>query len=573
MWTPPATISGAIPRVGPYRLISEIGHGGMGTVYLAVRADAAFEQRVAIKILKRGMDTDAIAARFRHERQILASLTHPNIARLLDGGTTSDGLPYFAMEYVDGRQLVDYCESRGLDTSARLAIFRQVCAAVQYAHQNLIIHRDLKPANVLVAMDGTPKLLDFGIAKLLNADVAGHTHAPTVAGMQLMTPEYASPEQVRGDPVTTATDVYSLGVLLYELLTGRRPYRITSRAPIDVARVVCEAVPARPSTAVTNPSDGPDAQEPITGAETVPTREVPSGQLRAVEAQRLSRRLAGDLDTIVLKALSKEPARRYPSVDQFSEDVRRHLEGLPVLARRDTWNYRAAKFIRRHRAAVGAAALTFLALVAGVIGTAWQAREARIARARAEARFDDVRRLANAFVFDMHDAIRDLPGSDTGAASARVEGARVPRPAGARGRRTRRSAERAGVGVRAGSGTSRDVPTCRTWAIPRARLPATARRPPSTSRSARRRRKIDRCAGISARRISGSPTCCRRRGRPPTRWRSRVRGSRSTKPRPTTRRRPTPAARWSRATAGWAICSRQPAIRRVLWFSGGRCSR
>ena len=337
-------------------------------------------------------------------------------------------------------------------------------------------------------MDGTPKLLDFGIAKLLNADVAGHTHAPTVAGMQLMTPEYASPEQVRGDPVTTATDVYSLGVLLYELLTGRRPYRITSRAPIDVARVVCEAVPARPSTAVTNPSDGPDAPEPITGAEAVPTREVTAGQLRAVEAQRLSRRLAGDLDTIVLKALSKEPARRYASVDQFSEDVRRHLEGLPVLARRDTCDYRAAKFIRRHRAAVGAAALTFLALVAGVIGTAWQAREARIARARAEARFDDVRRLANAFVFDMHDAIRDLPGS-TPARRLLVSKAleyldRLAREAG--GRRDLQS-ELASA-IRADRGRPGTSATCRTWATLRARSRAIARRPPSTSRSARRRR-------------------------------------------------------------------------------------
>jgi non-specific serine/threonine protein kinase/serine/threonine-protein kinase len=413
---PPGTLVathelGRDPRVGPYRLISEIGRGGMGTVYLAVRADDAFEKLVAIKILKRGMDTDAIAARFRHERQILATLNHTNIAGLLDGGTTSDGLPYFAMEYVEGQQIVDYCESNGLDTSTRLEIFRQVCAAVQYAHQNLIIHRDIKPANVLVAKDGTPKLLDFGIAKLLDSELAGQTHAPTAAGMQLMTPEYASPEQVRGDPVTTATDVYSLGVLLYELLTGRRPYRITSRLPVDVMRVVCEAVPARPSTAVTQASEGPDHLEPATGAQAAPTSDLGTGQPRTIDAQRLSRRLAGDLDTIVLKALSKEPARRYASVDQFSEDVRRHLDGLPVLARRDTWSYRAAKFVRRHRAAVAAAALTFFALVAGVIGTAWQAREARIARARAEARFDDVRRLANAVVFDVHDAIRDLPGS------------------------------------------------------------------------------------------------------------------------------------------------------------------
>jgi serine/threonine protein kinase/tetratricopeptide (TPR) repeat protein len=411
---------GRDPRVGPYRLIREIGRGGMGTVYLAVRDDDAFEQRVAIKILKRGMDTDSIASRFRNERQILASLNHPNIAGLVDGGTTTDGLPYFAMEFVEGRQLVDYCEWQRLDTSARLDLFREVCAAVQYAHQNLIIHRDIKPANVLVTSEGTPKLLDFGIAKLLNAELDGQTHALTVAGMQMMTPEYASPEQVRGEPVTTATDVYSLGMLLYELLTGRRPYRITSREPTEVARVVCEVVPARPSTTVTQDPDDAAVHEPPTGApptgapapaEHARAHRAMADHARAIDTQRLRRRLAGDLDTIVLKALSKEPARRYASVDQFSEDVRRHLAGLPVLARRDTFGYRTSKFVRRHRAAVVAASLTFLALVAGVIGTAWQAREARIARARAESRFDDVRRLANAFVFEMHDAIRDLPGS------------------------------------------------------------------------------------------------------------------------------------------------------------------
>src|SRR5262245_53750433 len=207
----------------------------MGAVYLALRADDVFQKRVAIKILKRGTDTDAIVQRFRNERQILASLEHPNIASLLDGGTTADGLPFFAMEYVEGQNILDYCELGQLDTTARIELFRKVCGAVQYAHQNLIIHRDIKPANVLVASDGTPKLLDFGIAKLINPELAGDAFAPTVAGPQLMTPEYASPEQVRGEPVTTATDIYSLGVLLYELLTGRRPYQLTSRVPADIA--------------------------------------------------------------------------------------------------------------------------------------------------------------------------------------------------------------------------------------------------------------------------------------------------------------------------------------------------
>ena len=400
------------PRVGPYRLIREIGHGGMGTVHLGVRDDDAFQKRVAIKVLKRGMDSDAIVRRFRHERQILAGLEHPNIAGLLDGGTTPDGLPYFAMEYVEGQPIVEYCDAGRMDTTARLQLFRLVCAAVQHAHQNLIVHRDIKPANVLVTTDGTPKLLDFGIAKLLNPELAGHTLAPTAAGLQLMTPEYASPEQVRGEPVTTATDIYSLGVLLYELLTGRLPYRLTSRTAADIARVVCESVPVRPSTAVTQlPDSGPTAgtRDAAKGASSQASAAYDT--LRTAHGDLLRRRLAGDLDNIVLKALSKEPARRYASVDQFSEDVRRHLAGLPVIARKDTLGYRTAKFVRRNRAIVIAATLTLLALIGGLIGTAWQARVAREERARAEARFDDVRHLANAALFELHDAIRELPGA------------------------------------------------------------------------------------------------------------------------------------------------------------------
>jgi eukaryotic-like serine/threonine-protein kinase len=399
--------------VGPYRLIRELGRGGMGTVYLAVRSDDAFQKRVAVKILKRGMDTDSIVRRFRTERQILASLEHPNIAGLLDGGTTADGLPYFAMEYVEGQPIDEYADAQRLDTTARLRLFRQVCSAVQYAHQNLIIHRDLKPANVLVTADGTPKLLDFGIAKLLNPELGGATLAPTVVGLQLMTPEYASPEQVRGEPVTTATDIYSLGVMLYELLTGRRPYRLNSRSVEEIERVVCNAHPVRPSTAVTRVEEfaGNDAvtgEAAVTLAEIHPTN---TGRARAIDTDRLSKRLAGDLDTIVLKALSKEPPRRYASVDQFSEDIHRHLVGLPVIARKDTLGYRTAKFVRRNRAAVIAGAAVFVVLVAGIIGTASQASVAQRERARAEQRFEDVRHLANAFLFEVHDAIRDLPGS------------------------------------------------------------------------------------------------------------------------------------------------------------------
>ena len=410
------TLSGAnadLGRVGPYRLVRQLGRGGMGTVYLGIRADDVFRKLVAIKVLKRGMDSEAIIRRFQHERQILAGLNHPNIAGLLDGGTTPKGLPYFAMEYVEGRPIVDYCESEKLDTSARLELFRKVCAAVQHAHQNLVIHRDIKPANVLVTRDGTPKLLDFGIAKLLHLEGDPAAPAHTMAGMQLMTPEYASPEQVRGDAVTTATDVYSLGVLLYELLTGRRPYRLTSRAPADIARVVCESVPERPSTAVTNALNRSDYDEVATGDDLneTPTRVMHTVRPESVQVDRLRKRLAGDLDNIVLKALSKEPSRRYVSVEQFAEDARRHLVGLPVIARKETVGYRTAKFIGRNKLAVASAVAVFAALIAGIIGTAWQARVARAERIRAEGRFNDVRQLANSLLFELHDQIGELAGS------------------------------------------------------------------------------------------------------------------------------------------------------------------
>ena len=394
----------AVPdeRIGAYRIVRALGEGGMGTVYLAVRDDDVFRKRVALKVLKRGTDTEAVVRRFRTERQILAGLDHPNIARLLDGGTTDNGLPYLVMEYVEGTPLDDYADAHGLDTTSRIRLFLQLCAAVQYAHQNLVIHRDIKPANVLVTVDGVPKLLDFGIAKLLNADMLGQTMAiPTGPGLQLLTPDYASPEQVRGEQMTTATDIYSLGISLYELLTGRRPYQITSRAIPEVVRVVCESEPLRPSVAVTRPVP-PHGDSGGRGPK-------PTTQHR--DPQRLRRRLEGDLDNIVLKAINKEPARRYASVDQFAEDLRRHLGGLPVLARQDTVRYRVAKFVRRHRAPVAAAAAILLALILGVVGTAWQARVARMERARAEQRFDDVRQLANTFLFEVDEAVKDLSGS------------------------------------------------------------------------------------------------------------------------------------------------------------------
>ncbi|HEY7504284.1 MAG TPA: protein kinase [Gemmatimonadales bacterium] len=363
--------------VGPYRVNREIGRGGMGAVYLAERADGQYRHRVALKVIKRGMDTEQVLARFRAERQILASLDHPNIARLLDGGSTEQGVPFFAMEYIEGEPIDAWCTGRELSVEDRLRLFLQVCGAVTYAHQNLVVHRDIKPLNILVTADGTPKLLDFGIAKVLHEGADEMTS--TVTGMRLLTPEYASPEQVEGRHATTVSDVYALGVVLYELLTGRSPYRTRSRAPLDLVEAVRTTDPERPSA--------------VGGTE------------------KLRRRLRGDLDTILLTALRKEPSRRYQSVEQFAGDLRRHLEGLPVRARPDTFRYRAGKFIRRNRVPVAAAALLALALLGGTAATAYQAQQARVAQAVAERRFADVRKLANSLLFDYHDAIRNLRGA------------------------------------------------------------------------------------------------------------------------------------------------------------------
>jgi len=375
-----------------YRIVREIGRGGMGAVYLAERADAEYEKKVAIKLIKRGMDTDSVLRHFRTERQILASFDHPNIARLFDGGTTESGLPYFVMEYVEGIPIDDYGNKHALSLSQRLNLFREVCAAVSYAHRHLVIHRDIKRTNILVTADGIPKLLDFGIAKILQQG-DGVQSLATLPGVRLMTPEYASPEQVRGEPVTTASDVYSLGIVLYELLTGQLPYRFTTRSPFEMARIIGETEPSKPSTTVLK---GRNLKFDI----------------------RHSKLLKGDLDNIVLMALRKEPERRYQSTEQFSEDIRRHLELRPVLARKDTVRYRTSKFIRRNKAVVATAALVLLSLVGGMIATSWEARHARVEEAiaktekeRAERRFADVRQLAHSLLFDYHDAIKDLPGA------------------------------------------------------------------------------------------------------------------------------------------------------------------
>jgi serine/threonine protein kinase/tetratricopeptide (TPR) repeat protein len=342
-------------RVGAYRIVREIGRGGMGAVYLAERADE-FEQRVAIKLVRRGMDTDEIVRRFRSERQILAHLDHPNIGKLFDGGTTEDGRPYFVMEYVEGRPIDDYCDDRKLPVRARLELFRQVCAAVHFAHQNLIVHRDLKPGNILVTADGVPKLLDFGIAKLLDPDQ--DLYALTRVDLRPMTPEYASPEQVRGETITTASDVYALGVLLYVLLTGHRPYRAAPRDPQGLARAICETDPLRPSSIVGRVEEVQRADGSVA---TVTPESI--SRVREGDERLLRRRLAGDLDNIVLKAMQKEPGRRYASVDQLSSDLGRHLQGLPVVARKDTLGYRTRKFVGRHKAGVALAAAVLLLIV------------------------------------------------------------------------------------------------------------------------------------------------------------------------------------------------------------------
>ncbi|HZI17063.1 MAG TPA: protein kinase [Pyrinomonadaceae bacterium] len=314
-------------RIGSYKVVREIGRGGMGSVYLAVRADDEFRKRVAIKLVKRGMDTDFVLKRFRNERQILASLDHPNIAHLLDGGTTDDSLPYFVMEYIQGQPVELYCDNARLSIPDRLKLFRRVCAAVHYAHQNGIIHRDIKPSNILVTADGAPKLLDFGIAKILNPDIAIDTIDPTLTAMRMMTPKYASPEQLRGAAATALSDVYSLGILLYELLTGRHPFRLRHLAPHEVARIICDEDPERPSLAVgrePEPEEGDEDGVPLT-ADLVSRR-------RSTTPEALRRDLARGLDQIVMKATRKEPHLRYPSVEEFSEDIRRYLEGSPVTA-------------------------------------------------------------------------------------------------------------------------------------------------------------------------------------------------------------------------------------------------
>lgn len=392
-------------NIGGYHVISALGHGGMGVVYRAIRVGDHFLKHVALKLVRSGIGSEGAIRRFKNERQILASLEHANIARLLDGGTTEDGLPYLVMEYIDGKPIDQYCDAQRLAIPERLRLFQSICSAVQYAHQNLVVHRDIKPGNILVTADGVPKLLDFGIAKLLEPQLYFQTADPTVA-LRPMTPEYASPEQVRGEPITTSSDIYSLGVVLYRLLTGHPPYRVDKTPHHELAQAILDAQPERPSSVLRR-------EEEIKDSDGQPVHLTPEAvaTARGEHPESLRRRLSGDLDNIVLKALRKDPTRRYVSVAQFSEDIGRHLDGLPVIARKDTVGYRASKFVRRHRTGVAAVAAIFFLLIAGMITTTWQARVARSQRAIANQRFEDVRALANSLIFDLHDAIQDLPGS------------------------------------------------------------------------------------------------------------------------------------------------------------------
>ncbi len=366
--------------IGPYRIVQVIGEGGMGVVYQAVRVDDLYRKLVALKVVRLGVCSPLALRRFQTERHILAHLDHPNIAKLLDGGTTSEGQPYFVMDFIAGTPIDEYCEREKLSLRKRLELFLTVCSAVQYAHQNFIVHRDIKPSNIMVTEDGAIRLLDFGIAKLLDPDASGEggSDRDTTSGFQMMTPEFASPEQLSGLRVTAASDTWALGVLLYAMLTGTRPFEFPSRSVHDVYEVIRRGEPRRPS-------------------------------LVAPVSRR--RELRGDLDNILLMSLRLEPERRYTSAWQFAQDIQRYLAGLPVSAREDTFRYRAGKFIGRHRASVIAASLAVAALVAGTIATSIEAHEARVERERAERRFDDVRRMTTSLLFDVPDAIRNLPGS------------------------------------------------------------------------------------------------------------------------------------------------------------------
>lgn len=374
--------------LGLYRIVEKVGQGGMGDVYRAMRADGLYQRPVAVKLIRASVNQQYFVHRLAHERSVLARLDHPHITQLLDGGTSPEGVPYVVMEYVDGVRIDAYCDSARLSVQDRILLFLEVCDAVQYAHQNLVVHRDLKPANILVTADGAPKLVDFGIARICDPPENQPPGEGTLTQMPMMTPEFASPEQVRGEHVTIGSDVYSLGVVLFRLLTGELPYR-TGSSPHLLIQAICETEPLRPSSAI----------------------RADAAELRATDLPRLRRRLAGDLDNILLKALRKQPQSRYATVAQFADDLRRHLAHVPVLARPDSLAYRAGKFIARHRTGTAMLLLLVVTLGVGLATTMHEASIARLERTRADQRFADVRELAKWNLIDLHDAIQKLPGS------------------------------------------------------------------------------------------------------------------------------------------------------------------
>lgn len=415
--TPGTLAKGWIGRhFGPWEAVEELGRGGMGVVLLGRRADGRYEGRVAIKVVHTTLMGAGLADRFRKEGQILASLDHPNIARLFDAGDTEDGLSYLVMEAVDGPRIDHFADSNRLNIVARLNLFRKVLDGVQYAHDRSVIHRDLKPSNILVTRDGTPKLVDFGIAKLLEFSTDGPAAEQTVAmtrtGLHMMTPEYASPEQIRNQPIDISSDVYSLGVVLYRLLTGRAPYEIPTTTPKAVEQAICETAPRKPSTAITRPLTGSVAQ-----VEASPT-PVSVAADRATTQERLQRDLRGDIDTIVLTALEKDPHRRYSSAGALAADIDRYLSGHPIQAEPPRIAYRTRKFVARHRTSLSIAAIGVALLTVGL----WQSRVARLERERAADNSAELARLATSVVQTFNAAQRAETG-DTEAREAAVSAA------------------------------------------------------------------------------------------------------------------------------------------------------
>jgi tetratricopeptide (TPR) repeat protein len=372
-------------RLSSYRIVEEIGRGGMSDVYKAVRDDDEYQKEVAVKVLRSGYANTSLLDRFKIEKQILATLDHPNIAKLLDGGRTQEGLPYLVMDYICGQPIDEYCTHNDLSINQRLELFRTLCTAVQYVHQHLMVHGDLKCSNVLVAAGGVVKLLDFGIAKLLNPNPGVRSHDGRLTTVLALTPEYASPEQIRGGPITTASDVYSLGIVLFRLLTGVLPRTAPHNFSYELACQICD-------------------QDP-------PLASVAAGENELLRRAGVPSKLSGDIDNIVLMAMQKDPVKRYSSVEQLSEDVRRYLQGFPVAARAPSVPYKVGKFLRRHMAGLAAVSLLILTLIGGIVATSWEAHIAGIERARAERHFADVRKLANTFMFDVEGAIETLPGA------------------------------------------------------------------------------------------------------------------------------------------------------------------